>query len=192
MAILKKGLSGEAVRRLQTKLGVKADGEFGLDTEKALKEWQSKNGLAADGVAGPDTFMALGLHELVLLKQGTRGETVKKLQEKLAIGADGQFGSGTEKAVRDYQQKNGLVTDGIAGPATLAHMKLGLPQHLGHHQGPIHVRDGPRRPQSGTSSTSGEDADCARASEQQQQSVGPLTARITSRKRDGKEISLPS
>jgi peptidoglycan hydrolase-like protein with peptidoglycan-binding domain len=27
-------------------------------------------------------------------------------------------------AVRDYQQKNGLVTDGIAGPATLAHMKL--------------------------------------------------------------------
>lgn len=124
MAILKKGLSGEAVRRLQTKLGVKADGEFGPNTEKALKEWQSKNGLAADGVAGPDTFMALGLHELVLLKQGTRGETVKKLQEKLAIGADGQFGSGTEKAVRDYQQKNGLVTDGIAGPATLAHMKL--------------------------------------------------------------------
>lgn len=124
MAILKKGLSGEAVRRLQTKLGVKADGEFGPNTEKALKEWQSKNGLAADGVAGPDTFMALGLHELVLLKQGTRGDTVKKLQEKLAIGADGQFGSGTEKAVRDYQQKNGLVTDGIAGPATLAHMKL--------------------------------------------------------------------
>ena len=29
-----------------------------------------QNGLAADGVAGPDTFMALGLHELVLLKQG--------------------------------------------------------------------------------------------------------------------------
>ena len=26
--------------------------------------------------------------------------------------------------MRDYQQKNGLVTDGIAGPATLAHMKL--------------------------------------------------------------------
>ena len=37
MAILKKGLSGEAVRRLQTKLGVKADGEFGPNTEKALR-----------------------------------------------------------------------------------------------------------------------------------------------------------
>jgi peptidoglycan hydrolase-like protein with peptidoglycan-binding domain len=63
-------------------------------------------------------------YELVLLKQGTHGDAVKKLQEKLAIGADGQFGSGTEKAVRDYQQKNGLVIDGMAGPATLAHMKL--------------------------------------------------------------------
>ena len=100
------------------------DGEFGPNTEKALKEWQTKNGLSADGVAGPDTFMAMGLYELVLLKQGTHGDTVKKLQEKLAVVADGQFGPGTEKAVREYQQKNGLAVDGAAGPATLAHMKL--------------------------------------------------------------------
>jgi peptidoglycan hydrolase-like protein with peptidoglycan-binding domain len=124
MAILKKGLSGEPVRRLQTKLAIEADGAFGLNTEKALKDWQTKNSLTSDGVAGPDTFMAMGLYELVLLKQGTRGETVKKLQEKLGIDADAQFGSSTEKAVREYQQKNGLVIDGMAGPATLAHMKL--------------------------------------------------------------------
>lgn len=124
MAILKKGLAGEPVRRLQAKLGVKADGEFGPNTEKALKDWQTKNGLQADGIAGPDTFMALGLYELVLLKQGTRGDTVKKLQEKLGIAADGQFGSRTEKAVRQYQQKNGLAADGLAGPATLLKMQL--------------------------------------------------------------------
>jgi hypothetical protein len=35
--------------------------------------------------------MAMGLYELVLLKQGTRGDTVKKLQEKLGVGADGQM-----------------------------------------------------------------------------------------------------
>ena len=86
--------------------------------------WQSKNSLTPDGVAGPDTFMAMGLYELVLLKQGTRGNAVKKLQEKLGLGADGQFGPGTEKAVREYQQKNRLVTDGAAGPATLSHMNL--------------------------------------------------------------------
>ena len=124
MAILKKGLSGEPVRRLQAKLGVPADGEFGPNTEKALKDWQAKNALAADGVAGPDTFMTMQLHELVLLKQGTRGNAVKKLQEKLAVGSDGHFGSGTENAVREYQRKNGLIADGVAGPATLAHMKL--------------------------------------------------------------------
>ena len=124
MAILKKGLSGEPVRRLQAKLGVTADGEFGPGTEKALKDWQTKNGLAADGVAGPDTFMTMQLYELVLLKPGTRGNAVKQLQEKFAITADGQFGAGTEKAVRDYQSKNGLKADGVAGPATLAQMKL--------------------------------------------------------------------
>jgi len=124
MAILKKGLSGEPVKRLQSKLGVEADGTFGPATEKALKDWQTKNSLAADGIAGPDTFMAMGLYELVLLKPGTRGDAVKRLQEKLGVGADGQYGSGTETALRDYQQKNGLVADGMAGPATLAYMKL--------------------------------------------------------------------
>ncbi len=68
--------------------------------------------------------MAMGLYELILLKQGTRGDTVKKLQQKLGVGADGQFGPGTEKAVREYQKKNGLKADGMAGPATLAQMKL--------------------------------------------------------------------
>lgn len=124
MTILKRGLAGEPVRRLQAKLGVQVDGEFGPDTEAALKNWQRKKGLNADGSAGPDTFMAMGLHELILVKQGTRGEVVKSLQQKLGIRADGHFGPGSEKAVRDYQQKNGLKVDGIVGPATLAHMQL--------------------------------------------------------------------
>jgi murein L,D-transpeptidase YcbB/YkuD len=42
MAILRKGTSGEPVKRLQAKLGVETDGEFGSNTEKALKEWQTK------------------------------------------------------------------------------------------------------------------------------------------------------
>jgi len=93
-------------------------------TDRREIAFDQESGLAADGVAGPDTFMAMGLYELVLLKQGTRGDTVKKLQEKLNVPADGQFGSGTEKALREYQQKNGLVADGLAGSATLAQMKL--------------------------------------------------------------------
>jgi peptidoglycan hydrolase-like protein with peptidoglycan-binding domain len=124
MAILKRGLAGEPVRRLQTKLGVTADGEFGPNTEAALKAWQKEKSLNADGIAGPDTFMSMGLYELILLKQGTRGDTVKKQQTKLGGTAVCQFGACTEKAVKEYQKANGLKADGMAGPATLAQMKL--------------------------------------------------------------------
>ena len=117
-------LSGEPARRLQAKVGVQADGEFGGSTEKALKAWQHKNGLAADGVAGPDTLIVMGLYDLVLFKRGAHGDAVMKLQEELAIRVDGRFGPRTEQAVRDYQKTNRLVVDGRAGPATLAHMQL--------------------------------------------------------------------
>ena len=62
----------------------------------------------------------MGLNELVLLRVGTRGATVKRLQEALGIEADGRFGPGTEKAVRAFQEANGLGADGLAGPETLA------------------------------------------------------------------------
>lgn len=120
MSILKRGLKGAPVKRLQAKLGITADGDFGPGTERALKEYQQANGLAVDGIAGPDTFTAMGLHELVLLRKGSRGAAVKKLQEGLGIGADGIFGSGTEAAVKDYQASQGLDADGLAGPETLA------------------------------------------------------------------------
>lgn len=123
MSIVKKGMRGAPVKRLQEKLGIAADGVFGPGTEKALRDYQASAGLAADGIAGPDTFTAIGLGELVLLRVGTRGEAVRKLQSALGISADGKFGPATAKAVKDYQAANGLTADGIAGPATLA--KLG-------------------------------------------------------------------
>jgi putative chitinase len=51
----------------------------------------------------------------MLLKIGSTGEDVKKLQEKLGTTADGSFGPGTEKLVKEWQLKNGLTTDGIIG-----------------------------------------------------------------------------
>lgn len=124
MAILKRGLAGEPVKILQAKLGVEADGKFGPATEAALKKYQKANDLAVDGIAGPDTFSEMGLHELILLRVGSKGETVKKLQMELGITADGIFGSGTAAAVKSFQEKNGLIIDGMAGPATLAKMDI--------------------------------------------------------------------
>lgn len=113
-------MKGVPVKRLQEKLGIAADGDFGPGTEKAVKDYQAANGLAVDGIAGPDTFTHMGLYELVLLRRGSRGGAVKKLQDGLGIGADGIFGAGTEKAVKAFQEANGLAADGIAGPKTLA------------------------------------------------------------------------
>ena len=63
---------------------------------------------------------------LVTLKEGSRGDNVKALQQKLiALGyltgaADGLYGSGTKAAVRAFQSANGLAADGVAGAQTLS------------------------------------------------------------------------
>jgi putative chitinase len=54
----------------------------------------------------------------MLLKLGSKGDDVKKLQEKLGLKGDGSFGSNTEKAVKEWQSKNGLISDGIVGDGT--------------------------------------------------------------------------
>lgn len=57
------------------------------------------------------------------VQYGSSGGDVKKLQEALNkkgynLDVDGQFGSKTQSAVRDYQKKNGLAVDGIVGKNT--------------------------------------------------------------------------
>lgn len=55
-----------------------------------------------------------------ILRKGSKGELVKKMQAALGIGADGDFGQGTENALKKWQERNGLAADGVAGPKTLA------------------------------------------------------------------------
>ena len=58
----------------------------------------------------------------MLLKVGSRGDDVKKLQSKLGLGADGVFGPGTEKEVKKWQIEHDLTPDGIVGDGTWAKM----------------------------------------------------------------------
>lgn len=60
---------------------------------------------------------AADLNETVRL--GSKGATVQAVQQALGIGADGDFGPGTDRALKAWQAANGLVADGIAGPNTL-------------------------------------------------------------------------
>ena len=68
--------------------------------------------------------------EAASYKKGSSGAVVTKIQTKLKSWGyytgtvDGIYGSGTERAVRAFQQKNGLTVDGKAGDQTLAAMGL--------------------------------------------------------------------
>ena len=60
----------------------------------------------------------------MVIKIGSKGPEVQKLQAFLGITADGSFGPGTEKALKEWQTKSGLAADGVAGPATLEKMGI--------------------------------------------------------------------
>ena len=63
-------------------------------------------------------------YESTTLRHGMRGEEVRELQQGLIdlgyLGgtADGIFGNKTENAVRQFQKKNKLSVDGLAGKKT--------------------------------------------------------------------------
>lgn len=132
--VLKKGNRGKEVEALQKnliKLGYglkKADGVFGNNTEKAVKEFQKAYGLSVDGIVGKDTSQMIeralkGEKPVKILKSGSKGTDVKILQKNLAklgydLKADGTFGKNTENAVKIFQKAHGLSVDGIVGKET--------------------------------------------------------------------------
>ena len=66
--------------------------------------------------------------EMRYLKKGCKGEDVKALQILLIgrgyscgkAGADGDFGSATDSAARNYQKAKGIGVDGVVGPKTMS------------------------------------------------------------------------
>ena len=122
-----------------------ADGDYGNETYEAVKAFQKKNGLYVDGVAGSQTLKKLNSSNVVsangtvagsqdkeedatddgTLKKGSQGAAVKLLQKRLKeLGyykswVDGDYGNETVTAVKNFQRKNGLSVNGVAGSTTL-------------------------------------------------------------------------
>lgn len=108
-------------------LNIAVDNIYGPETKKALVKAlqtelnkQYNKGLNVDGICGIKTKNAC-----VSVKRGAEGNITWILQATLVckgynISVDADFGSNTENAVKDYQSKNGLTVDGIAGPNTFA------------------------------------------------------------------------
>ena len=146
--ILQKGDSGTSVTALQEtliELGYlkgKADGKFGSGTEKAVKAFQEKNEYPVTGImdANIQAFLYTGTPksasgekasvktlspvEGVSMKKGNKGSQVTALQERLQeLGyykdtPTGIYDTNTIGAVRSFQKKNGLKSDGTAGAET--------------------------------------------------------------------------
>jgi murein DD-endopeptidase MepM/ murein hydrolase activator NlpD len=106
------------------------DGLAGPGTRAAVRSLQRRAGLAADGIAGPQTLRALGRRGRPRLGQrvlaaGASGFDVAELQFLLAwhgfpSGAiDGGIGSHTVAALFRFQRWARVGADGVAGPATI-------------------------------------------------------------------------
>jgi len=57
--MLQKGAMGPDVSELQRLLGIEADGEFGPNTDAAVRAYQASHGLEVDGEVGPQTWSSL-------------------------------------------------------------------------------------------------------------------------------------
>ena len=51
-------------------------------------------------------------------------DSVRALQKKLGVSADGVYGPKTRTAVKRFQRSHGLAVDGVAGPQTVAALGL--------------------------------------------------------------------
>ena len=125
------------------------DGVYGTGSIAAVKKFQQQNGLTADGLVGSRTYTALMSastgsssnsgsdnsssssdstsgqdYAEGTLSYGSSGTEVKKMQQALKalgynVSADGSYGALTQMAITQFQKRNGLTADGVAGSATL-------------------------------------------------------------------------
>ncbi len=130
---LQKGDENERVQQLQERLmdlGYLDVDEttlfFGPATKYAVELFQRQHTLQQDGIAGPETLQLIYSKDArkYTLLEGTKGQDVDSLQRQLVdLGymdkTTGYYGDETVKAVKDFQERNGLKVDGKTGQYTL-------------------------------------------------------------------------
>ncbi len=148
--LLSSGSEGFRVKALQEALkelgfySLNIDSKYGSGTNKAVKDFQARNKLAESGIADAATQQLLFEGQPLnargratdvktlppipgtTIRPGDRGDAVIEVQQTLAQlklysgKIDGEYGSGTQDAVRAFQRANRLTADGVVGKRTFA------------------------------------------------------------------------
>ena len=119
-----------AVKKFQKKYAFEDNGIVDEDTRAALYEaagiTYTASGSSSSSSSSASSSSSSSVSSSAILRYGTRSDEVLKLQQNLTkLGLytgtiSGHYGSITEAAVMNFQRKNGLSADGIAGAKTLA------------------------------------------------------------------------
>ena len=129
--VLQYGDDGDDVLDLQTRLNQlgyysgNLSGRYREGTREAVKQFQKDYELEETGIADGRTQALIYTAKHRTLRYGTSGAAVKELQTRLTgLGyyqgkISGNFLEATEKAVKAFQERNGLDADGLADPETL-------------------------------------------------------------------------
>jgi peptidoglycan hydrolase-like protein with peptidoglycan-binding domain len=129
-----------AVKALQERERIQADGFYGVGTAAALTRLYREDAPEPVKDAG-EAPSEQSLDSSSLLKLGSDGPAVKRLQDRLvALGyrpgqADGSFGAATASAVLAFQKRTGLIRDSVVGPIVEAELKQ--PKGAGPPSGPV-------------------------------------------------------
>jgi peptidoglycan hydrolase-like protein with peptidoglycan-binding domain len=78
---------------------------------------------------------AAGTAQAAVLKRGSHGPRVAKVQRWLGLTPDRIFGSATKRAVKRFQRRHGLTADGIVGPATWSALRSAHARRASHSSG---------------------------------------------------------
>lgn len=106
----------------------------GKTTDKGWTHYAIPKGLYSDEELNGERVIAVP--DPVTLRKGSKGDDVKILQQQLLqlgyslpkYGADGDFGSETKAAVKQFQKDHKIQADGIVGAETFAALALALQQ----------------------------------------------------------------
>ena len=141
---LRRGSTGAAVAALQRALKITVDGQFGPQTDAAVRAFQARKNLPANGIVGATTWRALIAATTTppattssspapsrsssgrittpytavmstVLKVGARGNAVRVLQRALGgLAVDGAYGVKTAASVTAFQRAHRLPATGVA------------------------------------------------------------------------------